>query len=239
MASLQLRALYKLHQIDAAITAIRNQAAALDPGRRIQAELAKLSEEFATLHGDHARLKAELADLEVQQKGIEEKLKKIDREVYGGKVVNPREIENLQKEIGILKKQRGVNDERILGLWELLPPAQAKAEEVSKKVEALNAELAEHRKTVLQERAKLEQVFKAKSAERPDAARNVAPALLTRYESIRQKHEGLGMTTVDKHGACTYCGTLLPRKTVEAAIEDKVVTCESCHRILYASEGLI
>jgi predicted nucleic acid-binding Zn-ribbon protein len=108
-----------------------------------------------------------------------------------------------------------------------------------KKVDALKAELAEHQKEVLHQRAKLEQEFKARAAERPDAAKKVDPALLTRYESIRQKHGGLGMAMIDKRGACMLCGTLLPRKTVEAALEDRVITCETCHRILYASEGLI
>jgi hypothetical protein len=239
MASLRLRALYQLHKIDAAIASIRGQAAALDPGRRIQAELAKLNEQLTAERDEHTRLKAQLTDLEVQQKGIEEKLKKIDREVYGGKVVNPREIENLQKEIELLKRQTGVNDEGILKLWDLLPPAERKVEETAKKVEALKAELAVHREKVMKERAKLEQDFKAHSAQRPEAAKKVDPALLSRYESIRQKHEGLGMTTVDKNGMCSLCGTVLPRKNVEAAIEDHVVVCEACHRILYASEGLI
>lgn len=239
MPSLRLRALHHLHQIDAAIASLRDQAAALDPGRAIQARLAKLNQSHAAAAADHSKLKAELTDLEVQQKGIEEKLKKIDREVYGGKVVNPREVENLQKEIDILKRQRGAHDERILELWELVPPAAAKAEEAAKQIDAAKTELAEFQKEVLQKRSKLEQEFRARSAERPEAAKKVEPALLTRYESIRQKHGGLGMTTIDKRGACMLCGTLLPRKTVEAALEDRVVTCETCHRILYASEGLI
>jgi predicted nucleic acid-binding Zn-ribbon protein len=239
MASLQLRTLHQLHVIDAAVSAIRGRAAGLDPGRTIQGAIKKLEEEHEAKGGEYKALTAELADLELQQKTIEEKLKKIDKEMYGGLIISPREVENLQKEADILKRHRESFDERIMELWELVPPAGEVAAEVAKKIEAKKAELAEHQKKVLEEQARLQQEFKARTAERPAAASKVDPALLTRYESIRQKHDGLGMTTVDKHGACALCGTLLPRKTVEAALEDKIVTCESCHRIIYASEGLL
>jgi uncharacterized protein len=239
MASLQLRTLYQLHLIDAAVSSIRGHAAGLDPGRAIQAAIKKLEEEFELKEGEHKKLKGELTDLEMQQQSIGEKLKKVDKELYGGLIISPREVENLQKEIDILKRQRESHDERILELWELVPPAAAAAEEVAKRIEAKKAELAEHRKTILQMQAKLQQDFKTKTAERPEVAEKVDPALLTRYESIRQKHEGLGMTTVDKHGACSLCGMLFARKTIEAALDDKVVTCESCHRIIYATEGLL
>lgn len=239
MASLKLRPLWQLHQIDSAIVEIRQQAAALDPGRRIQGELATLKAEQQKRAGEAKRIHGEVADLELLNKSLDDKIKKIDREVYGGKVVNPREVENLQKEIDMLKKQRSTHDEQILALWDQEPAASQAALEVEKRVGAAEAALAEHQRGVRELKLKLEAEFKARSAERPAAAKAVDPALLARYEGIRQKHDGLGMTSVDKRGVCILCGTLLPRKTVEAAHEDKVATCETCHRIVYVTEGLI
>jgi predicted nucleic acid-binding Zn-ribbon protein len=239
MATLQLRALWKLHLVDAAILDIRNKAASLDPGRRIQTEIDRLQADYEEKHAEERKLTAELGDLELLNKSIEEKIKKTNNEIYGGKVVNPREVEDLQKTIESLKKKRQANDDRILELWELVPPAKALAEEALKPVEAKKQELGEFQKSVLQIRAKLEQDFKARNAERPALLEGINVTLLTRYESIRQKHGGIGMTTIDKRGNCTMCGTLIPQKHVVSALEDKAVTCESCHRILYATEGLI
>src|SRR5688500_809412 len=114
MAEGDLRKLWKLHLIDTAILEIRARAAALDPGKRIQAQIDALAKE---LEASPAKtLGAELSDLELQQKGIASKIAKIEKDLYGGKIVNPREVENLQKEIEALRRQRAGLDERILEL---------------------------------------------------------------------------------------------------------------------------
>jgi len=237
--SLQLRALWKLHQIDAAIVDIRHKASSMDPGRKIQAEIDRLTAVYEELGAKAKALNAELTDLETAQKGIEAKLKKIDADLYGGKVVNPREVEDLQHQIETLKKQRAKNDERILELWELAPPANKAADEAKTHIEAKRQELVEHQRKMLELKKTLEAEFKELNAKRPAAVQGVSAGLLARYDAIRQKHGGIGMTTVDRKGNCTMCGTLLPKKTVEAALEDKVVTCDECHRIVYATEGMI
>lgn len=238
MSSLDLRKLWKLHLVDHAILEIRQKAAALDPGKAIQREIEKLTSEFNEKNDVAKKLSGEQTDLELFQKTIDEKLKKIDKELYGGKVVNPREVEAFQKEIEIFKRQKGDADVRILELWELVPPAKEEAEAVQKKIDAKKAELAEYQKKVVQFRSQLEAAFKEKSAQRPALAKDVPPAMLSRYEINRQKHDGIGMAEAVK-GHCSACGTLLPEKLIEGAKEGKIMTCESCHRILYASDGLI
>lgn len=239
MSVLDLRKLHKLHQVDVAIHEIRKRAEALDPGKRIQAEINGLTADFNAKDEAAKKYASELSDLELKQKGIDDKLKKIDKDLYGGKVVNPREVENLQKEIGILKNQRGDLDLRILELWDLAPPARKAAEEVQALIDAKKKELAEYQKKVVQAKAQLEAQYKEQTAKRPALAAEVPKPLLARYDAIRQKMHGVGMAEVIKGGNCSRCGTHLPLKIVEDALDGRVVTCESCHRIIYASEGLV
>ena len=98
MASAELQRLWKLSQIDSGLVEIRHKAAALDPGKKVTAELEELKKQDAEIGGHARKLSADLADLELAQKGIDDKLKKIDKELYGGKIVNPREVENFEKE---------------------------------------------------------------------------------------------------------------------------------------------
>lgn len=184
-------------------------------------------------------LSAELTDLELKQKSIDDKVKKFEKDLYGGKVVNPREVENINKEIAMLKKQRGESDVRILELWELTPPAKAQAEAAEKAVEALKGELREFQKGVLAQKTKLEADFKAYSSQRGAAAAAAPPALIARYDAIRNRYGGIGMSRISKKSTCEQCGTSLPTKVVEDVKEDKLVTCEECHRILYYSESVI
>lgn len=239
MASLDLSRLWKLHQIDAGIVEIRNRAAALDPGRSLAAQLESLQAEETTAAQAARTLQSELTDLELAQKGIEDKLKRVDREIYGGKVVNPREVENLEREIASLKAGRDRNDERILELWELIPPAKKIAEDAAAKVEQKKQELAAHRKRAMEEKERLEAEFKRLSLARPEAAQGISPSLVARYDVIRQKHQGIGMAEVKKTRACGACGTAIAERTIDALRSDKVAACESCHRILYYSEGIV
>lgn len=239
MSSDSLFSLWKLHQIDSAIVDIRARAAALDPGRKLAAEIEALKEAHAEKEGEAKALAGEAADVELKQKGLDEKLKRFDKELYGGKVVNPREVQAIEKEVTILKRQRGELDSRLLELWETLPPAKKSAEDAKRVVVAKQAELGEHQKKVLAAKAQLESGFREASAKRQDAAKGIDAGLLARYDSIRGKHGGLGMSRITKEGSCELCGTLQPRKTVENVKDGRVVICEACHRILYWSEGVV
>ena len=239
MSSPSLQRLWRLHEVDVALVEIRKRAAALDPGKVIQSQLKALEDEYAVKGGAAKALSAEQTDLELKQKGIDEKLKKIDKDLFGGKIVNPREVEALEKEIEMLKRQRASMDERLLELFEQAPPANAAAAEIQKRIDAKKGELAEYQKRVVKEQERLKGEFAKVSAARPEVAKGLEPGLLARYDAIRQKQGGVGMSKVTKFGTCEMCGMKLPVKSIEAAREGRVVTCEACHRILYYTEGLI
>ena len=239
MASAELQRLWKLSQIDTGLVEVRHKAANLDIGKKIAAEIEELKKQDAEVGGRARKLSADLTDLELAQKGIDDKLKKIDKQLYGGSVVNSREVENLEKEILALKRQRDGNDEKILELWEIVPPAKEAADKIEKKIAEKTKQLAERKKAALVEKAALETEFARLTKLRPDALRGIGPGLLNKYDGIRQRMGGIGMVEATRKKACTGCGTLLPERMVQALREDKVITCESCHRILYYTEGVV
>ncbi|MCC7229406.1 MAG: hypothetical protein IT203_03365 [Fimbriimonadaceae bacterium] len=236
MAWADLRKLWKLHLIDAAITEIRARAATLDTGKALQAQIDVLSQQLST---DPAKLlMGEQQDLEFQQKSIDDKIAKFEKDLYSGKIVNSREVSTIEKEVEILKKQRSKLDERILVIWEEIPPLKVELDKLEKALVAKKAELVERKKLAVITKAELEASFKEKSAARPIVAKDQNLTLLAKYEAIRPKHNGVGMAEVVKGKQCGACGTLLPERTLQACLDDKVVTCESCHRILYYPQGV-
>lgn len=239
MVSSSLQKLWQLHEIDAGLVEVRKRAAALDPGKAIMQEIKALEAELADKGGHAKSLSSELTDLELKQQGIDEKLKKIDKTLYGGTVVSPREVEAYEKEIEMLKRQRSQNETRVLELMELSPPATKVAEGIQKRIEEKKAELAEYQKRVVKEQERLKAEFARLSALRPEAAKGIEPGLLARYDAIRNKQGGIGMSKVTKQSTCEMCGMKLPVRSIELAKEGRVATCEACHRILYYTEGLI
>jgi predicted nucleic acid-binding Zn-ribbon protein len=239
MASLELMRLWKLAQIDNRINDIRLRAAALDPGRGIQAELKALAAEDEEIGGNARALSAEQKDLELLQASLDDKLKRIDKEMYGGKIVNAREVETLEKEIAAIKRQKDRNDDRLIELLDLVPPAQAAAKKIEEKIADANKRLAARRKKAIEEKTMLEEEFKRLNTVRPDVAKNVPATMMPRYENAKQRGGGVGMVEFKKGDTCGGCGTHIPERSVQALREDKLVTCESCHRILYYTEGLV
>jgi predicted nucleic acid-binding Zn-ribbon protein len=236
---LDLQRLWKLAQIDNRIHDIRSRASALDIGKSIQAEIAALEAEEAKVGGHARALHAEQKDLELQQASLDDKLKRLERDLYGGKVVNAREVENINREIESIKRQKDRNDDRLLELLELVPPAQKAAKRVDVKLLDAKKRLAERRTKALEEKSTLEADFKRLTTVRPDVAKNVSPPLMARYENAKQRAHGIGMVEITKKNACGGCGTMVPERTVQLLKEDKLATCESCHRILYYTEGLV
>lgn len=239
MASPELQRLWKLAQIDNRILDIRTRAAALDPGRAIQAEIKALTEQEAEVGGHARSLHAEQKDLELLQSSLDDKLKRIDKEMYGGKIVNAREVENLEREIASIKRQKDKNDDRILELMDLLPPAQAAAKKIEVKLADANNRLAARRKQAIEEKTNLETEFKRLNALRPEALKNAPASLMPRYENSKQRGGGIGMVQMSKGETCGGCGTHIPERAVQALREEKLVTCEACHRILYYTDGLV
>jgi predicted nucleic acid-binding Zn-ribbon protein len=240
MASPDLQRLWKLAQVDYAIEAIKKRAATMDIGQDVAAQI----QEQQRLESEEAQaakaLRSELTDLELNQRGIADKIKKFDKQMYGGSLVSPKEAENLQKEIALLNKQRAGMDERVMELWELVPPAEAKVADRAKQIDVLKQQLTEKRKQAVGVKSQIEEDYKRLMAARPQVANDVRnPTLLAKYESIRQRHAGKGMAEITKSGHCSACGTHQPERTIELLKDGRPTTCESCHRLLYFTEGVI
>lgn len=232
MADTGLFALYKLHLVDSSLYEMKQHAAALDVGR---AEAAKVRELEADPEGllTHARqLSAELKDLELQQKGFEDKVKKLDADLFSGKITNPREIAAIEKDKGLVNEQRAKVDARILELWELVPPAKEAAAEIEASISALKETIAKKQVAARAEHEHLQASYKAKAAERAPAAAKVPKPLLDVYEKLRAKLD-VGMALVTNDNRCESCGMLVPTKALEHIREDKVTQCEQCRRILF------
>lgn len=239
MASTEMQRLWKLNLVDSGLVDIRHRAANLDVGKKLIAELEELKKLDAEVGGHARKVSAELTDLELAQKGIDDKLKKIDKQLYGGSVVNPREVENLEKEIKALKRQRDVNDERILALWDIVPPAKEAASKVEANIIEKQKQISERKKAAIAEKSTLEAEFARLTAARTNATRGIGPGLMNKYDGIRQRMDGVGMAEVSRKNTCSRCGTVLPERAVQMLKDEKVVTCESCHRILYYTEGVV
>ncbi len=233
----ELRKLAKVHALDASLREIRARLNQLDGGKRIQEQIDKIRTDHASTLEKTSRLTAEQRELEAQNQATESKIKKFEAELYSGKVVNPREIAAIEKEIALLKRQREAADERLLELMEEVPPAKEASKVVEDAIAAREAQLAEYRAKEGPAREKLEAEYKKRLDMRPTLLSQIDKSLADKYELICKANHGIGLSIVEA-GRCG-CGVQIPARTMAAAQEGKVVVCQGCHRIIYALEGLV
>lgn len=225
--------LYPLHKLDLAMVEIRQRAAALDGGKALKVQYEALKTEHAEVLGVESKLKEENKTLEEQVQLYTAKLKDLDKLLFSGKLVNPKEIAGYEAEIGALKQKRNTAEERLLELMEAIPAAEAAAKPARAALSKVAKAYDEKRKNDVAESAALQEQFTRLTGERGPLTMRVRKPLLDQYEGVRAKFGGIGMGVLNGT-ACGACGTQLPTKVVEMVKEDRIVTCESCHRILFS-----
>jgi len=188
----------------------------------------KLQEEKTRLAEFQSLQKSQQQDVEVQR----ERSTRLDEQLYGGSITNPRDLESLQQEAanarGALEKMDGVLVELTL-----------QAEESQSKCDSLAKKHADISTTWDKRRAELEDELKRSNSEssevasqRHEMAAILDPASVQQYENLRRTKGGLGVAKVER-GLCQACRMSLPtqqRQKVRSA--HLTVLCSSCGRIL-------
>lgn len=232
----ELLDLYQLHKIDEAIHSLRQQAATLDTGQEELKHVKVLTQEFSEVSAVAKKLAGEQRDLELQQKGFEEKLERLDKKLFDGSIVSPKEIGNIKTEIDSVKSFVDKNDERLLELFDEGPPAQKIADEVQAKLKTAEETVSAKKADAIRLHAEFKVEFDQLKTTRPDVSLKVEDDLLEMYNDIRKHTGDVGMAIVTDAPACDRCGVTVSEKTIELLRMDKLITCEDCRRILIQLE---
>lgn len=210
---------------------------------KIPEDIQELTQEFelkkATLKNleDHKqKLQIKQKEKEVSLGSIEETIKKIHSQL--GALKTNKEYQAKLTEIETLKADKSIIEEEILRSMDEIEEAKKNVEqeksEVAKEEKGFQAkknELDEKTKVVEQRIGKLE-------SERSVLKPCVDKTLLDRYEYVLQARSGVALVPV-KDNSCQGCFLKVPHQVVnEIKMHDKLISCESCARILYLEEDV-
>ncbi|HZP82374.1 MAG TPA: C4-type zinc ribbon domain-containing protein, partial [Chthonomonadaceae bacterium] len=229
----QLLTLYHLQQLDSALMALKKQYNALDPGRAEQraadAAIKAHQEAEAALHATSAALH----DSELEQKSVEAKTADFEKKLYSGTIHVPKELQAMQEEIEMLKRQRGRLDEKILALMDELEAQRAREAETRQARAAAEEALKTKQAAYKQAANTLVAQARELQAQRAEAVKPIPPALLKRYDSLRASKAGVAVAPLEDGNACGGCKLGLPSSLVERVQEGRSLeVCDNCGRIL-------
>lgn len=170
---------------------------------------------------------------EQELESLEARLKSHSDWLYGGKVVNPRELGSLQQEVQHLREQRSAQEDRVLEALAAAEEAQAEEATCSARREAIERERqqeqTELRERLRQAETKLAELHQSRQAH----AASCDTTLLQRYEQIRKIRAGKAVALAEG-GTCQWCRVNLTASDMQRLrTSEDIITCSNCGRMLY------
>ena len=225
--------LHRLQQIDSQLDQKRARLAEID---RILQDDSQLKEAQALLDKHDQQFKdaqkaLRHAESEVQTQRI--KIEHNQAALYGGKIRNPKELQDLQNEAGALKRFLSVLEDRQLEAMILSEEAEAAQSQAAAVLANFRARQIEKNATLLGEQTALERDVARLEDERTATAATIDPDDVKLYESLRISRRGNAVATIQDR-ACSACGSTLTPATIQATRSSSGLTrCAFCGRILY------
>ncbi|MBM3464513.1 MAG: hypothetical protein FJX76_20655 [Armatimonadetes bacterium] len=232
----QLWLLYRLQQIDSKIRVSEHGLTQLVPSddlaRKISVRQRKLKEMDEALH----KLRTQLKDAELKLASITSHRTEIEAKLYSGKVTNPKELSGFQMESDQLKHQAGEVEDKALELMEQIDGQTAEMDKLKKHLEHAVKQQEDEGKSQAATRVQIEAEIAENNRKRAALVAELETPLITRYEGLRKRKDGVAVTKM-QGTACGTCGVTVPEPVRRRVLERELETCPSCERILFSEEA--
>lgn len=216
--------------------------------RRLEQEKASTPERMNALQERLASNEAGLADLKNRIEEVGRRRREVEEEFAAETsrlsksqtklmaVKTNREYQALLKEIEEIKKANKNREEEIIA-------AMAEAESLTAEVTAKEKEVAQARKEVQAEQKHVNQMAAALDKEiskftgkRDQVATKVPEALLSRYQFLKDRREGIAVVAVSQ-AVCSGCHMNIPPQLFNELLRDeRIFSCPWCQRFVYVAE---
>jgi predicted nucleic acid-binding Zn-ribbon protein len=220
---------------------------ALDRLRHRRETLTERSE-LETRNVEAARTDAARAELAQRRDGVLAEERKLDDEaqrvgahaadveqrLYSGTVTSPRELQAMQADVDMLRRQRSDLEDRELELMEAREALDREVTETDTALEALATEIAGLETAIASAEAEIDAEIATETAARAEAASGVSDGLLRDYEQRRARNRGAGAARL-VGTTCQACHLSIPSTEAERirrGAGDVVASCDNCGAIL-------
>ena len=226
--------LYALQELD---LALQGRRAALADAQTRLGESEELTEakELADERAKELReAEHNFREREAEADELRTKIEPVEKKLYQGNVQNPKELQDLQHDLDMLKRRRSELEDRALEAMEAVEQAQTAAEEARQALQQTAEAHGVSQEDLTGQSERTEQEIADLEARRAEQAPRIDAATMRLYEQIAAIR-GRAVAKVEG-GACQGCRISLPMNLLQRArAGNEMVQCSSCERILYVS----
>ena len=232
----QIETLKQLQAIDGEIFRLRKQLE--DKPRELEQVTAQVAAAAARAKEAEARVKTlQLAqkEKEVDLQTREGNVRKLQGQLF--QVKTNREYTAMQHEIDTLKADNSLLEETILKLFDELDQATKLRQQETQRLASEEERQRNERARIEQELAEVREKLVHMERSRQLLVPDVPPQTLATYERVLALREGLALVPL-MDNSCGGCYRRMPPQVInEVYLKAKLVSCESCNRILYFDEA--
>lgn len=227
--------IYRLQQVDRQIDRARAQLETIRKTLENDAELKEALNRVETAQTENRRALHEMRNAEAAVDSQKIKIEQAEASLYGGSIKNPKELQELQKDVASLKKFLVTLEERQFEAMLKAEAAEAELQIARTELEKIQARLGSEHGKLIEEQSTLAKQLERLTEEREAALAPIESNLLQIYKGLRQQKRGVAVAEINDN-ACASCGTTLNASIQQNARSQKqLVNCPSCGRILFAN----
>jgi predicted nucleic acid-binding Zn-ribbon protein len=228
----QIKLLVELQRIDTERLDLEREAAE-GPARiaELEADWEALVKESETAEAALEPLRSRHKELEATVEANQSKMKRSQARLP--MIKNNKEYRASLKEMDDLKRMNFELEDEILELLERLETLEAEQVERRKRLDEIKTELDENRQAILDRVAQCRTLIEALEVEREKVRAAVDRETLDQYDHVAYARGGQALAAI-RGGTCQACFmNLTPHQYQVLQHMDRLMTCPSCHRLIY------
>jgi uncharacterized protein len=227
--------LYRLQQVDGRIDQIQARQKWIQDTLQNDVSLQAAFQTYAAAEAKFKDVSRLLKQSEAEVEKQRTKIEQTEASLYGGSVRNPKELQDLQKDIVSLKKYLETLEERELEAMLTAETAEQEFQTAKSELERTQIKVKEQNHDLTIENEALVKDLESLHAERRAVISDLANSAVAMYDQLRKQRRGVAVATITD-SACAACGTTLtPAQQQNARSTSQLFNCPSCGRILFAN----
>ncbi len=225
--------LYQLQLVDSEWDEKKERLALVEERLGESGDVLRAREAVSETKARLGELRAQLRALDLEVAGLNDKLKKNQDRLYGGRVRNPKELSSLQEEAAHLRRRTSELEDEQLELMIAIEEDEAELAERQARLGQIEATWRDEQAALRTEREALEFRLADLEDERAGMRARLVASDLANYDDLRQHLAGTGVVRLKK-GICQGCGVDVPTSMASAVARGEGVHyCPICGRLLY------
>ncbi len=225
--------LFRLQNLDTQINQMQKHLQEIErillQDERVKSALENLEKSAETLKNQKRALV--LIEDQVETKQI--KLKLTQASLFGGRISNPKELQDLQQEGEALKRTISKLEEDQLSCMIAVEEAQIAQQQADADYKQAIADKISQNANLMGEKSKLESELPSLESQRDSIVQGIPAETRTLYESLIKSKAGKAVAEVIDE-CCDACGaTLTPGELQSARSPSTLLKCRTCGRILF------